>query len=153
MSSHQASIQWQHIVHPADSTTYSRNHVAHLNGGQSVQVSASVDYKGDPQCADPEQMLVSAVSSCHMLTFLAIAQFQGYRVERYEDRAVGYLEQDEGGGMSVTRIDLSPVVVFDGEKQPDDKALARLHAGAHQNCLIAKSLRAKVTVLTGTDVA
>ncbi|WP_137893103.1 OsmC family protein [Ramlibacter sp. 2FC] len=153
MSQHEASIQWQRVPHPLDERTYSRNHEALLNGGQSVNVSASVEYKGDPACADPEQMLVSAVASCHMLTFLAIAEFQKFRVEQYQDNAIGYLEKVEGEGMTITRIELSPKITFGGEKMPDAAALARLHAGAHKNCFIANSLKARVTVVTETATA
>ena len=153
MSQHQAAIQWQRSPHPVDSKTYSRNHVASLNGQQSVNVSASAEYKGDPMCADPEQMLVSAVASCHMLTFLAIAEFQGYRVDQYEDNAVGYLEKGEGAGMSIARVELSPKVTFGSDKVPDGAALNRIHAGAHKNCFIANSLKARVTVVTETATA
>jgi len=153
MSKHKASIQWYRTQHPLEERTYSRNHVATLNGQQSVNVSASVDFKGDPACADPEQILASAVASCHMLTFLAIAEFQGYRVDQYEDDAVAYLEKAEGGGMAVTRIDLSPKVIFGGEKTPDAAAVGRLHSGAHKNCFITNSIKAKVTVATDTVIA
>jgi organic hydroperoxide reductase OsmC/OhrA len=88
-----------------------------------------------------------------MLTFLAIAEFQGYRVDQYEDDAVAYLEKAEGGGMAVTRIDLSPKVIFGGEKTPDAAAVSRLHSGAHKNCFITNSIKAKVTVATDTVVA
>lgn len=150
MSQHQAAIQWKRSPHSVDSHTYSRNHVAMLNGQQSVNVSASVEYQGDPTCTDPEQMLVSAVASCHMLTFLAIAQFQGYCVEQYEDHAVGYLEKGENTGPSVTRIELSPQVIFSGDNVPNAAALGRLHAGAHKNCFIANSIKAQVTVLASS---
>ncbi|MFC7516370.1 OsmC family protein [Herbaspirillum sp. GCM10030257] len=148
MSQHQAAIQWHRIPHLLDDSTYSRNHIATLNGQQSVNVSSSVEYKGDPACSDPEQMLVSALASCHMLTFLAIAEFQGYRVEKYEDVAVGYLEKVEGVGMAVTRIELAPKVVFGGSKLPDAAAISRIHAGAHKNCFIGNSIKAKVSVVT-----
>lgn len=147
MSQHHAAIQWHRAPHALEGNTYSRNHVAALNGQQSVNVSASVEFKGDAACADPEQMLVSAVASCHMLTFLAIAEFQGYRVEQYEDDAVGYLEKADGGGMAITRIELSPRVVFGGSKMPDEAALGRIHAGAHKNCFIGNSIKAKVSVV------
>lgn len=146
MSQHHAAIQWHRAPHALEDNTYSRNHVATLNGPQSVNVSASVEYKGDAACADPEQMLVSAVASCHMLTFLAIADFQGYRVEQYEDAAVGYLEKAEGGGLAITRIELSPKIVFGGSKVPDAAALGRIHSGAHKNCFIGNSLKTKVSV-------
>ncbi|QSP93379.1 OsmC family protein [Marinobacter salinisoli] len=146
MSTHQAAIRWQRADHESESDTYSRNHHVILNGGQQICVSASEEFKGDPQCADPEQMLVSAVSSCHMLFFLAIADFQGYRVESYEDDPKGYLENMEKKGKAVTRIELSPRITFGGDKMPDQKALERMHSSAHSNCFIRNSITADVKI-------
>lgn len=153
MSEHKATIEWKRQPHPQDERTYSRNHVATLNGGQTLNVSASTEYKGDGACADPEQLLINAVASCHMLTFLAIAEFQGYRVAEYRDNAVGYLEKNDAGKMAVTRIVLSPAVTFAGDKRPDEAALAKIHAGAHKNCFIANSVTADVTVAGAVIVA
>ncbi|WP_043518664.1 OsmC family protein, partial [Halomonas sp. BC04] len=143
---HEAAISWQSAPHATDANTYSRNHCVTLNGGQKVNVSASVEFKGDSSCADPEQMLISSVSSCHMLFFLAIADFQGYQVESYEDNPVGYLESNDKKGMEITRIELSPRITFGGEKVPDHKAISRIHANAHKNCFIRNSITAEVTI-------
>lgn len=146
MSEHKATIEWNRAPHAQQENTYSRNHVATLAGDQKLNVSASVEYKGDAACADPEQLLVNALASCHMLTFLAIAEFKGYRVAQYRDNAVGYLEKNEKGLPAVTRIVLSPEVKFDGDKVPDAAELAKIHAGAHKNCFIGNSITAAVTV-------
>ncbi|RDB41969.1 OsmC family peroxiredoxin [Halomonas sp. DQ26W] len=146
MSVHQSAISWQRNSHETDANTYSRNHCVTLNGGQQVNASASVEFKGDSSCADPEQMLVSAVSSCHMLFFLAIAEFQGYQVESYEDDPVGHLESGDKKGMEMTRIELSPRITFGGDKMPDQKAISRIHANAHKNCFIRNSVTAEVTI-------
>lgn len=146
MSAHRSVIRWQRANHPSDPDTYSRNHRVTLSGDQQVDVSASVEFKGDPGCADPEQLLVSAVSSCHMLFFLAIAEFQGYRVDSYEDDPVGYLERNDKKGMEVTRVELSPCITFGGDKVPDQKAISRMHDGAHRNCFIRHSITAEVTI-------
>jgi len=146
MSKHAASVHWSRIAHPLESDTYSRNHQVSLNGEQNVNVSASKEYKGDPRCADPEQLLVTALASCHMLTFLAIADLQGYRVEQYDDSPVGHLEKLDDGLLGIGRVELSPKVVFGGTKTPDSNALARLHAAAHKNCFIRNSLKAQVSI-------
>ncbi|MEX1057020.1 MAG: OsmC family protein [Natronospirillum sp.] len=146
MSVHQSVIRWHRSTHKTEANTYSRNHRVLLNGDQQVDVSASVDFKGDPSCADPEQMLVSAVSSCHMLFFLAIAEFQGYEIASYEDNPVGYLERGDSKGMAVTRIVLSPQIHFVGDAVPDRSAVAKLHASAHKNCFIRNSVTAEVTI-------
>lgn len=146
MSVHQAEISWKRAPHNLEPETYSRNHSVTLNGGQVLDVSASLDFKGEEHCADPEQMLVSALSSCHMLFFLAIADHRGYCVESYEDDPKGHLEKLEDGGMAVTRIELSPKVVFSGEKQPDAATIDRIHHMAHKNCFIRNSLIASVEI-------
>ncbi|MCG6658449.1 OsmC family protein [Halomonas campisalis] len=146
MSAHEAAISWQRAPHETDANTYSRNHRVTLNGDQKVNVSASVEFKGDSSCADPEQMLISSVSSCHMLFFLAIADFQGYQVESYEDNPVGHLESNDKKGMEITRIVLSPRITFGGDKVPDHKAISRIHTNAHKNCFIRNSITAEVTI-------
>lgn len=146
MSIHEAAINWRRYPHSSDSTTYSRNHVVTLSGNQQLDVSASVEFKGDPNCADPEQMLVSAVSSCHMLFFLAIAEFQGFCVETYEDNPQGFLEKGSKGGMEITRVILTPKVVFSGDKRPDQATIAKIHNGAHKNCFIRNSITASVEI-------
>ncbi|PRY71430.1 OsmC family protein [Halomonas ventosae] len=149
MSVHQSAIRWQRNPHEADANTYSRNHQVTLNGGQQLNVSASAEFKGDSSYADPEQMLVSAVSSCHMLFFLAIADFQGYQVESYHDDPVGHLERNDKKGMEVTRIVLSPSITFGGDNIPNQDAISRIHAGAHRNCFIRNSITAEVTINHG----
>lgn len=153
MSLHHTTIGWQRAAHATEAETYSRNHTATLNGGQTVAVSASTEYKGDPHAADPEQLLLTALASCHMLTFLAIAELQGYQVESYRDTPVAHLEKNAEGRLAVTRIELSPQVRFGGDKQPDDAALEKLHNGAHRNCFIAHSITARVTVTPATEPA
>ncbi|MCP1675718.1 organic hydroperoxide reductase OsmC/OhrA [Natronocella acetinitrilica] len=146
MSVHHSAISWQRAPHETDPTTYSRNHRVSLNGGQQVNASAAVEFKGDSRCSDPEQLLISAVSSCHMLFFLAIAEIQGYQVESYEDDPVGYLESNGKRGMEMTRIVLSPSATFGGDKVPDEKAISRIHANAHKNCFIRNSITTEVTI-------
>ncbi|WP_412050620.1 OsmC family protein [Hoeflea sp. Naph1] len=146
MSTHNSTLSWERASHPDDPTTYNRNHIATLAGGQQLQVSASQEFKGDKNAADPEQMVVSAVSSCHMLFFLAIAESQGFKVSTYKDSAVGHLEKGPAGRPVITRIELSPTIAFEGDKLPDAAAISRLHAGAHKNCFIGNSLTAEVVI-------
>lgn len=146
MSIHSSALLWHRSPHPDDPRTYSRNHVAMLAGGQQLRVSASTEYKGDKGSVDPEQMLVTAVSSCHMLFFLAIAELQGFVVDCYEDRATGHLENGTTGRPVITRIELSPVVTFSTDKIPDRAAINRMHASAHKNCFIRNSITAEVVI-------
>lgn len=146
MSIHVSHLHWQHKPHSSEAGSYTRDHRATLSGGQVVHVSASPEYKGSPDCADPEQLLVTALASCHMLFFLAIAELKGYRVEEYRDAPLGHLEKDAAGRIALTRIELHPEVRFGDGKQPDADALDALHHSAHQRCFIARSITARVTV-------
>lgn len=146
MTDHSATISWSNAPHGDEPETYSRNHTAKLNGGQTLNVSSSVEYKGDADCADPEQILVSALASCHMLFFLAIAEAKGYPVASYEDTATGVLEKNEKGRMAITRIRLSPRISFTGDAVPDADQIDKIHASAHRNCFIANTINAQVSV-------
>ncbi|RUR31479.1 OsmC family peroxiredoxin [Vreelandella andesensis] len=146
MSVHEAAISWTHAPHAIEPNTYSRNHSVSLKGNQEVAVSASVEFKGDANCADPEQMLISAVSSCHMLFFLAIAEMQGFQVASYQDDPKGYLERNGKQGMAITRIELSPRITFGGDKVPDQETISNIHSKAHNSCFIRNSVTAEVTI-------
>lgn len=146
MSEHRAQLNWQRREHPEKDGTFCRNHTLTLNGGQLINASSAASFMGDGECADPEQMLVAAVSSCHMLTFLAIAEIKGFTVESYQDNATGFLTKAERGSV-VSRIELQPTIVFSGDKQPTEAELDRLHDGAHRNCFIANSVKAEVEVV------
>ena len=76
-------------------------------------MDSAPDWGGDPGNTNPEQALASALSSCHMMTFLALAAKAGWPVATYHDYAEAHLGKNPKGQMSVTRIDLHPVVRFD----------------------------------------
>ena len=81
-----------------------------------VIFSAAPAIKGDASKGDPEDMLVASLSSCHMLSFLAIAAKKKLTVDSYQDDAVGFLE-NEGGKLWMTRVILRPKVAIDADAQ------------------------------------
>ena len=103
--------------------------------------SASPTYKGDGSRCDPEDMLVAALSSCHMLSFLAIAAKKKLTVQSYEDDAVGFLE-DDGGKLWISHVILRPKVTIDA----DAATLEHVHHLAHEACFIANSVKTDVKV-------
>jgi organic hydroperoxide reductase OsmC/OhrA len=148
MSLHRASIAWaRNGEAPFTYDTYTRDHRVTMETGLVFPASAAPDYRGNPSRTNPEELLVAALSSCHMLTFLAIAAKKGFVVETYEDDAVGVLERPEGGPTHVTRCTLRPRIRFSGAA-PDAETLAKLHAQAHRGCFIASSVKTAVTVET-----
>ncbi len=148
MSEHHSRLTWSRGEVPFTYATYSRTHQAVIGPAAPTSLSAAQAYLGDPTLANPEDLLVAALSSCHMLTFLAVCARKGIVVERYEDDAIGYLERPAGAPMHVARTTLRPRVVFGGTP-PSAEALAELHEQAHRGCFIASSVKTVVTIEPG----
>ena len=146
MSEHKATIRWSREGRDFTYKTYSRDHVWLANGNE-IPASATPAYLGNPQRVDPEAALVAALSSCHMLTFLALAANKGFVVESYQDEALGHLEKNAQGKLAITRVDLHPKIVFGGAKQPAAADLDALHEKAHKECFIANSVTTDVKVV------
>lgn len=149
MSEHTATLAWTRGDAAFTHETYSRDHRLVFENGLETLASSAPAYAGNPKALNPETLLVGALASCHMLTFLAVCAKRGYVVDRYEDSASGRLDKNAEGRMAITHITLRPKVAFSGEKQPSAEELEKLHERAHANCFIANSLRAAVEVLPG----
>jgi organic hydroperoxide reductase OsmC/OhrA len=145
MSTHEATISWKRETPDFRYESYSREHSWTFGTGSTVTASAARAYRGDPRLVNPEEAFVAAISSCHMLTFLALAARRGLVVDAYDDRAVGHLERDARGRMAVTRVVLRPRVVFAGAP-PERDVLAALHEKAHEECFIASSVQSDIRV-------
>jgi organic hydroperoxide reductase OsmC/OhrA len=141
MSEHNITLKWFKGDVPFTYETYPRNHTISFKDGAPQIYSAAATYLGDPSKGDPEDMLVAALSSCHMLSFLAIAAKKRITVEAYDDDAVGTLEK-EGGKLWLTRVVLRPKVRCDA----DAATLDQIHHLAHEACFIANSVKTQVTV-------
>ena len=145
MSTFEIDLKWKRN---ADFTyeKYNRDHTLHLGGNQIVENSASVEYFGNPNMANPEELLAASLSSCHMMTLLAIASKSGYIIDSYSDHATAKLEKNAEGYMAVSEITLSPKIEFSGDKKPTTEQLKSMHDKAHRNCFIANSITSKVHV-------
>jgi organic hydroperoxide reductase OsmC/OhrA len=142
MTEHHIKLTWEKGEAPFTYEAYPRNHgISFKDGQESIIASASPPYRGDASKADPEDMLVAALSSCHMLSFLAIAAKKKLTVHSYQDDAVGFLEND-GGKLWMTRVVLRPKVSIDA----DAETLSHIHHLAHEACFIANSVKTNVTV-------
>ena len=147
MSEHKAKIVWVRNGADFSYKTYPRDHVWRFENGVEIAGSAAAAYLGNPQRVDPESAFVAALSSCHMLTFLALASNKGFIVDSYEDAAVGHLEKNASGKLAVTRVELHPKIVYSGAKQPNNSDLEWLHDKAHRECFIANSVTTEVKVI------
>ena len=146
MSEHHAKILWERTTPDFDYETYSRDHSWTFDGDMVIPASAAPDYKGGDGCIDPEESFVASLSSCHMMTFLALAARRRQVVDRYEDRATGVLEKNEDGVLAVTTVTLKPVVTFAEGVKVTPEQLDKLHHKAHEHCFIANSVKTRVTI-------
>ncbi len=146
MSTHNATVHWRRETSDFKYETYNRDHDWAFDAGINIRASAAPGYLGNVACVDPEEAFVASVSSCHMLTFLAIACKKQYIVDDYQDEAVGILEKDAAGRLAITRATLQPQVRFGGDKAPAPEELAHMHEQAHRACFIANSVKTEVTV-------
>ncbi|MEU4603579.1 OsmC family protein [Kribbella sp. NPDC023972] len=145
MSEHVVDVSWSRGEHEFTYDTYNRDHEWRFDGGITVPASANPTYLGNPGPVDPEEAFVAALSSCHMLTFLAIAARKRLVVDAYDDHAVGVMAKNEAGRLAITQVTLHPKIVWGGP-EPDAEALERMHHRAHLECFIANSVTTEVTV-------
>ncbi len=146
MSEHHATIRWDRGERGFGYQEYSRDHRWTFPNGVTVEASAAPKYLGNENLVDPEEAFVASLSSCHMLTFLAVASIKGFEVESYEDDAVGYLKPNADKKMAITEVVLRPKVTFSGEKRPQPVELDELHHRAHNECFIANSVKTDIRV-------
>ncbi|RLV59627.1 OsmC family peroxiredoxin [Parashewanella curva] len=138
------SIDWQQ--QKSDQGEFSREHKIEFGSGQIVNASSAPEYKGNPEMVNPEESLLAALSSCHMLTFLSIAHLKRLPVKSYRDNAQAILGKLETGKLAVTEMILEPEVTFVDGIEVSEEILQKMHDKAHANCFIANSINSKVTV-------
>lgn len=150
MHTYDASVSWERGEQVFLDNRYSRLHAWRFDGGTEVAASSSPQVLpaplSDPSAVDPEEALVAATSSCHMLFFLSIAAKRGFMIDRYLDKASGVMEKNAQGRIAFTRITLRPEIVFGGERRPTPLELAEIHHQSHDQCFIANSLKAEIVI-------
>lgn len=147
MSEHKAKIIWKNNSNSLEYDIYPRDHTWHFEDGLILEASAAPEYLGNRSLVDPEQAFVASISSCHMLTFIAICSKKKIIVREYIDEAVGILEKNQDGRMSISRVILKPDIKFGSfENTPDSKELKKIHESAHKHCFIANSVNTHISI-------
>lgn len=150
MQQFEAHVEWRRGEQVFADNRYSRAHQWQFDGGLTVPASSSPLSvpvpMSDAGAIDPEEALVAAVSSCHMLFFLSFAARRGFIVDSYSDKPVGTLDKNADGQMAMTLFTLRPAVVFSGERRPGGADLDALHHEAHAHCYVANSIKADVLI-------
>ena len=128
---------------------YSRGHSVVFGSGYEAPGTASPHVVGNkwsvPGAVDPEEMLVGAINTCHMLSFLHVAREAGFTVTRYRDEAVGVMEKNAAGELWVSKVTLRPEITYSGA-QPSPEQRDRMHHKAHEVCFIANSVKTEIVV-------
>jgi organic hydroperoxide reductase OsmC/OhrA len=150
MAPHSAIVTWERLDAKFTDNRYSRAHRWQFDGGVTVPASSSPHVVSLPYSdaanVDPEEAFVAALSSCHMLWFLYIAAKNGFIVDSYTDNAQGFMEKDESKRMIMSKVILSPVIVFSGPTSLSEADVESLHHQAHENCYLANSVKTNITI-------
>lgn len=140
----QALITWTGAAKgPAESyKTYSREYRVEIEGKPSLTASAAAPFYGDATLHNPEDLLLAAISGCHLLSYLAIAARQGVVVTAYSDEATATMAFKDGK-MRFIEATLRPRVTITPESNVE-RAMS-IHHQANQECFIANSLNFPVS--------
>lgn len=117
---------------------YSRDVRLSVAGKPDVLASADRPFRGDAGRWNPEDLLLAALSECHLLSYLHACVTAGVVVVSYRDDATGVMTEDGRSGGAFTDVLLRPEVVV-AEPSMIEKA-ERAHADAHRMCFIASSV-------------
>lgn len=136
---YQVTVQWtgNNGSGTENYRNYERSHTIKVDGKPTISGSSDSAFKGDAKKHNPEDLLVSSLSSCHMLWYLHLCAEAGVVVEEYIDNATGIMEENQNGGKFI-EVTLNPIVKV---RQPDmlEKA-EKLHEKANELCFIANSV-------------
>ena len=125
---------------------YSNQHEIIFTPNIKIKSDSAPDWRGNKLNSNPEQTLAASLSSCHMMTFLALAAKMNWPVCSYTDNAIATLGKNSKGKMSVTNIELNPKVKFSNNFSVDIKKMKEVQDRAHRYCFIANSLAEEVVV-------
>lgn len=136
----------------SDYRAYDRAHEIRIANKPTIAGSSEPVYRGDPTRHNPEELLVAALSACHMLWFLHLAADAGIAVTDYRDDATGTMRDTNDGGGRFTEVVLHPTVVT--SRPLDESVVNDLHRRSHDLCYIARSVnfpvRCESKVLSAT---
>ncbi|MEO8472883.1 MAG: OsmC family protein [Chryseolinea sp.] len=137
---YQATMTWtgNRGTGTKDYRGYDRSHTYQIKGKQVIEGSSDPAFRGDPAKYNPEELLIMALSSCHMLSYLHVCAVNDIVVTAYVDNATGVMEENKDGSGQFIGVTLNPIVTV---KSPDmiEKANT-LHHDASRACFIARSV-------------
>ena len=125
---------------------YSNKHEIIFTPKIKIIGDSAPDWNGDELNSNPEQTLAASLSSCHMMTLLALAAKMKWPIISYKDNAVATLGKNSKNQMSVTKIELNPKIEFSDNFSVNTLEMKKIQDRAHRYCFIANSLSDEVIV-------
>lgn len=122
--------------------TYDRSHTISIQGKPELFLTTDNAAVGDKSKLNPEDLLVSALSSCHLLSYLYLCSLEGIVITAYTDNATGIMIENSSGGGSFKEVTLNPIF-YVADANNAEKAI-ELHHKAHEICYIANSVNFEV---------
>ena len=144
MSELSIQLKWQLGEGELAQGKYTNKHEIIYNDQFQLVTDAAPDWGGDVANTNPEQALAASISSCHMMTFLALAAKAKWPVSSYDDKAEAFLGKNSKGQMAVTKIRLNPSIQFSDGFTISEQEMNEMHDRSHRYCFIANSLSAEV---------
>ena len=145
MSKLSISLEWFLQEDELKPDFFSKNHKIEINNN-FFNAGSAPEYGGKDNELNPEQSLAAATSSCHMMTFLALAAKMNWPVSEYTDNAIATLGKNSRGKISVTNIELNPKITFSKKFSVDENKMKEVQDRSHRYCFIANSLSDEVKV-------
>ncbi|MEM9693688.1 MAG: OsmC family protein, partial [Myxococcota bacterium] len=118
---------------------YSRRYRVDFVGKPSLEGSAAPPFLGEDSRHNPEDLMMAALSACHCLSYLALCAQRSIAIAKYEDDAWGQLALVEGG-LQFVEVVLRPRVAVEARSAERLERARVLHADAHKQCFIARSV-------------
>ena len=145
MSELSISLEWKLQEEALMPEAFSKNHKIEINN-KIFNAGSAPEYGGKENEINPEQSLAASVSSCHMMTFLALAAKMRWPVKSYKDKAYAFLGKNSKGKMCVNKIELNPYITFDGDFSVTPEEMNKMQDRSHRYCFVANSLSEEVEI-------
>ena len=139
------NIEWNLQEESLNPETFSKNHKIYINDN-IFNAGSAPEYGGKENEINPEQSLAASISSCHMMTFLALAAKMRWPVKSYKDKALAFLGQNSKGKMCVNKIELNPKILFEGNFSVSSEEMDKMQDRSHRYCFVANSLSDEVEI-------
>ncbi len=130
--------------------TYDRSHTVSIDGKPELFLTTDNAAVGDKSKLNPEDLLVTAISSCHMLSYLYLCSLEGIVITAYIDNASGIMIEEADGSGKFKEVTLRPNFHV-AEESMVERAI-ELHHKAHEICYIANSVNFEVKCVPSCKV-